>query len=238
MNPRKLTLFSLLGLIVLIAGVSATIMISAKSAMNSAADYAAAHVSQLPIPIPLPGATPYAEPPVRVEAVARYGDTLEIQITRRYQTARNADAQFITTYFYQSVSGSWQLASAPANFWGDLKTTPGTRVLLRHPQRNQKLMDNLIKVIDPALAAACDQWHCPTDLAPLTLTFSTDPALVPDLSTYLVPQFTGLPLTLNANDDYLTAIAADSIRLLAQHLNLAPQLAEIEIQRQNLYTVH
>ena len=237
MTPRKLTLLSLLGLIVLIGGVSATIMISAKSAMNSAADYAAAHLDQLTLPDPLPGATAYPEPPVRVEAVARLGQTVEIQITRRYQTARNSDAQFITTYFYQSVSGSWQLAPAPDNFWGNLKTTSGIRVLIQHPQRNQKLMDNLIKVIDPALAAACDPWRCPTDLAPLTLTFSTNPTLTPDLSTYLVPQYTGIPYTLSANTDYLTAIAANAVRLLAQQLKLAPQLAEAEIKRQNLYTV-
>lgn len=236
MTPPKLTLFSLLGLIIVIAGVSATVMISATTFMNSAADYAAAHLDQLTLPDPLPGATAYPEPPVRVEAVARLGQTVEVQITRRYQTARNSDAQFITTYFYQSVSGSWQLTSAPDNFWGDLKTTSGIRVLIQHPQRNQKLMDNLIKVIDPALTAACDQWRCPADLVPVTLTFSTDPTLVPDLSTYLVPQFTGIPLTLNANTDYLTAIAANAVRLLAQQLKLAPQLAEAEIQRQNLYS--
>ncbi len=32
-----------------------------------------------------------------VEAVARYGDAVEVQITRRYQTLRHLDAQFTVT---------------------------------------------------------------------------------------------------------------------------------------------
>jgi len=196
----------------------------------------------------VPGAKVYPEPPVRVEAVARLGETVEVQITRRYQTARNPEAEFTTTYFYAPTGNSWQLASAPANFWGDPRTTTGTRVVIQHTQRNQKIIDSLIATIDPALTAACDQWHCPTDLAPVTLTFSTtpipqpdllvsgDPIPIFDLSTYLVPQYTGIPLTLSANTDYLTYIAANSVRLLAQQLKLAPQLAEDEVHRQNLYS--
>jgi hypothetical protein len=235
MNKSKLVLFTLIGLVILIAGISVTVMISSTSFMNGAAEYATAHLDQLAVPEPLPAALVYPEPPVRVEAVARMGDLVEVQITRRYQTARSPDAEFTATYFYQTIGDTWQLVAPPGNYWGDPKTTRGTRVVIQHTQRNQKLIDNLVKVVDPALESACDQWRCPTDLKPITLTFSTDPSLTADLATYPMPQLTGVPFTLSANADYLTNIAANAVRLLAQELHLAPELAEAEIKRQDLY---
>lgn len=233
---RRSVLLALFALVLLIAGISAAVMVSASTYMNRAADYARAHTDALTIPNPLPGSAPAAEPPTKVEAVARYGDTVEVQITRRYQTARSSDALFTVTYFYAPAGDAWQLIDPPDSFWGDTKTTTGTYTAVIHPQRDQKLIDNLIKVLDSAIETACTRWECPSPSAPLTIHFVTDPANVSaDSLTYLVPRLTGVPMSRSANDDYLSRIAADTLTALAAQLKLSPAEARAEIQRQNLY---
>lgn len=235
---RRSVLLILFALILVIAAVSATVMVTATSYMNRAADYGRAHTDALAIPDPLPGSTPAAEPPTKVEAVARYGDTVEVQVTRRYQTARSSNALFTVTYFYAPTGDVWQLIDPPDSFWGDIKTTAGTHVAVIHPQRDQKLIDNLITVVDSAIETACTRWECPpsANAAPLTVHFVTDPANVSsEQLTYLVPRLTGVPMSRSANDDYLSRIAADTLIRLAAQLNLSPADARAEIQRQNLY---
>ncbi len=239
MNNRKLILWILIGIIILMAGITATVMLSSTLYMNSAADYARAHLSDLPAPQPLPGATPYPDPPVRIEAIARYGDAnaVEVQVIRRYQTARHADTQFTLTYFYQNVSGGWQLASFPASFWGGPATTTGTYVTFTHPQRDQTLVTDLVTTIDAALTSACGQWQCPADTQPLHFTLAATAASPSQPLTVPAPQFTGVPLNYDANTDYQSAWAAHAVQLWAAQLGKIPADATAEIQRQNLYRV-
>lgn len=234
MNDRTLAFLGLVGIIVLVAGVSAFVMISSTSYMNQAAAYAAAHQSELSIPDPLPNATPYAEPPVKVEAVARYGQAVEVQITRRFETARHPEALFTVTYFFQPAAIGWQLVPFPASFWGEPRKTTGTYVTILHPQRDQKLIDNLIKVIDPAIESACDRWACPPAALPITMRFVTDSA-EGDPAAYLTPRLSGLPMSREANDDYLSHLTAQAIIDLALKVGKSYDEAYLEIQRQNLY---
>ncbi len=232
---RRSLLLALFALIFVIVAVSATVMVTATSYMNRAADYARAHTDAFAIPDPLPGSTPVAEPPTKVEAVARYGEAVEVQVTRHYQTTRSTDALFTVTYFYAPAGDVWQPIAPPDSFWGDIKTTTGTYSTVIHPQRDQKLIDNLIKVLDSAIETACTRWECsPAASAPLTVRFVTNPSEIGPL-TYLVPRLTGVPMSRSANDDYLSHIAADALSSLAAQLSLSPADARAEILRQNLY---
>ena len=208
MTDRKHFLAALIGLIAAVAGVSAGVMLSATSYMNGAAAYARAHLADLPLPGPLPGAVPYVEPPVRVEALARYWDAnaVEVQITRRYKTIRHLETLFTVTYFYQSAPDGWRLVPPPASFWGEEQITQGLRVIIAHPQRMQKIVNDLVAAIDPALAAACDQWRCPAGQPSLHLKFASDPTRSAEPATFMVPEFTGVPLTQAASDDYRSAL--------------------------------
>lgn len=231
---RRFVIIALVIVILLIAGFTAARMITVANTLNAAADYAATHVDDLSIPQPLPGAAAYDEPPVKVEAVARYGEAVEVQITRRYQTLRHADTQFTVTYFYQPAVNSWQLVSAPGSFWGEQQaTTAGVRLIVHHPQRDAKLAQNLIKTADPALQAACERWACSTN-ATVVMQFLPYPNVEGELA-YPSPRFTGVPMTLEANDDYLSSLTAEAILALAKQLGQPPEAARAEIQRQNLY---
>lgn len=237
MTDRRLSLVALIGLIVAIAGVSAGVMLSATAYMNGAAAYARAHLAELPLPGPLPGAVPYVEPPVRVEALARYweANAVEVQITRRYKTLRHLEALFTVTYFYQPAPDGWRLVPPPASFWGEDRTTQGQRVVIAHPQRMQKIVDDLVAAIDAALAAACDQWRCPAGQLSLHLRFASDATRSAEPATFIVPEFTGVPLTHEASDDYRSSLAADAVRLAAAQLGKSPADAEAEVRRQKLY---
>jgi hypothetical protein len=71
---------------------------------------------------------------------------------------------------------------------------------------------------------------------PVQIRFVTDSAVTGPL-TYLVPRITGVPMSRDANTDYLSRIAADAIANLATQLNHSPAEAQAEILRQNLYWV-
>lgn len=232
LKPRAL-LIVLIGVFLLIAGVTATRMINATDYMNRAANYATDHLGELSIPRPLPDSTPLTETQAGVQAVAHYGDAVEVQIARRYRTTRHPDVSFAVTYFYQPIPSGWQLVPAPASFWGESQTTKGISVVIIHPQRDQKLVDNLITAIDPVIQAACLQWECPASILPLTLRFTIEASADP--FTYVNPRLTGVPMTREANDDYLSYMAADTLRSLAGQLGKPAEAAYAEIQRQNLY---
>ncbi len=235
MLNRRLVILALIGIVLVISGLTAARMITVANTLTAAATYAAAHAGELSIPQPLPASKPYDEPPVKVEAVARYGEAVEVQITRRYQTLRNPDTQFTATYFYQPANGGWQLAPAPESFWGEPQsTTTGVRLIVHYSQRDTKLVENLIKVADPALQAACEQWQCPPD-ATVVMQFLPYANVEGDLA-FPSPRFTGLPSSFEANDDYLSGLTADAILALAKQLGHPPEAARDEIQRQNLYT--
>lgn len=233
---RKTILFGLLAIAVILGAITAVAMVSATTYMNGAAAYAQAHTNELDSPQPLPGSEPFNEPPTKVEPVARYGDSVEIQVTRRYRTAHSAEALFTTTYFYAPAGDTWQVVPPPDSFWGDIKTTKGTYAAVTHPQRDQKLIDNLILALDAALGTACERWECPPATAPVQIRFVTDPAATGPL-TYLVPRITGVPMSREANTDYLSRIAADALNSLAAQLNRSPSDAQAEILRQNLYWI-
>ena len=231
---RRFVITTLVIVVLFVAGFTAARMITVANTLNAAVAYAVAHVDDLSIPQPLPASTPYDEPPVKVEAVARYGDAVEVQITRRYQTLRHAETQFTVTYFYQPASGSWQIAPAPESFWGQQQsTTTGVRLIVHHPQRDTKLVQNLIKAADPALQAACERWACSAN-ATVVMQFLPHPNVEGELA-YPSPRFTGVPMTLEANDDYLSSLTADAILSLAKQLGQPAEAAHAEIQRQNLY---
>lgn len=231
---RRFVITALVVITLLIAGLTAARMITVANILNAAATYAAAHVDDLSIPQPLPASAPYDEPPHKVEAVARYGDAVEVQITRRYQTLRHAETQFTVTHFYQPAAGSWQLVSAPDSFWGEPQaTTAGVRLIVRHPERDARLAQNLINVADPALQSACERWGCSAN-ATVVMQFLPHPDAEGDLA-YPSPRFTGVPMTLEANDDYLSSLAAEAILALAKQLGQPAEAAHAEIQRQNLY---
>ncbi len=231
---RRFVIIALVVVTLLIAGLTAARMITVANILNAAADYAATHVDDLSIPRPLPAGTPYDEPPLKVEAVARYGDAVEVQITRRYQTLRHSDAWFSVTYFYQPNAGSWQLVSAPESFWGQQQsTTAGVRLIVHHPQRDTRLAQNLINVADPALQSACERWACSANVT-VVMQFLPYPDVEGDLA-YPSPRFSGVPMTLEANDDYLSSLAAEAILALAKQLGQPAEAAHAEIQRQNLY---
>jgi hypothetical protein len=222
------------GAVIVIAGATAARIMTASGYMNAAADYALAHLGELPVPQPLPDSTLLLEPPATAQAVAHYGDAVEVQITRYYRTARHPEAAFAVTYFYQPVAGGWQLIPAPASFWGEGRQTTGTYTILLHPQRDQKLVDNLVKSIDSAIQSACQHWECPASALPLTLRFTID-STVSDPATHLAPRLTGLPLTREANDDYLSYFASEALIDLALKIGKTYDDAYNEISRQNLY---
>jgi hypothetical protein len=231
---RRFVITALVFVVLLVAGFTAARMITVANTLNAAATYAAAHVDDLSLPQPLPASTAYDEPPLKVEAVARYGDAVEVQITRRYQTLRHPETQFTVTRFYQPTAGAWQLVPAPDSFWGQQQsTTTGVRLIVHHPQRDAKLAQNLIKAADPALQAACERWACSAN-ATVVMQFLPYPNVEGELA-YPSPRFTGVPMTLEANDDYLSSLTADAILSLAQQLGQLPEAARAEIQRQNLY---
>ena len=232
---RRFVIIALVVVTLLIAGFTAARMITVANILNAAAAYAATRVDDLSIPRPLPASTPYDEPPFKVEAVARYGDAVEVQITRRYQTLRHAETQFTVTYFYQPTAGSWQLVPAPESFWGEQQaTTAGVRLIVRHPERDTRLVQNLINVADPALQSACERWGCSLNVT-VVMQFLPYPDVEGDLA-YPSPRFTGVPMTLEANDDYLSSLAAEAILALAKQLGQLPEAAQAEINRLNLYT--
>jgi len=232
LKPRAV-LFTLIGLILLIAGAAAARMITAANYMTAAADHAMDHLDELPIPQPLPASTPLAVTP-DVIAVARYGEAVEVQITRHYRTARRPEAAFAVTYFYQPTTAGWQLIPAPDTFWGEMQTTAGKHVSVIHPQRDQKLVDNLIKAVDPVIESACTRWECQIKSMPVTFRFVTE-STGAESHTYVVPRLTGVPMSREANDDYLAYLAAEAIRLLAGQLGKSADAARAEIQRQALY---
>lgn len=238
-KQQRLVVLVLIGIMVLMAGLTLVAMFGSTIYMNGAAAYAREHVAQIPPATPIPGATPYPDPPLRIEALAHYWDAnaVEVQISRYYTTARHDQAQYTVTRFYQAGLGGWQLIPPPASFWGTPTTTEGVRVIFTHPLRNQALVTDLVASIDPALAAACDQWQCPTDMQPVHITFTGDTDSPSDPATYPAPQYTGVPLNYNANLDFQSAWSATAIRLLAAQLNRPAADAEAEIQRQGLYTV-
>jgi hypothetical protein len=237
MKNQKVVVLVLLGIIIVMAGLTVVAMFGSTIYMNSAAAYAKDHLEQVPPTDPMPGAVPNPGPPLRVEALAHYWDAnaVEVQITRLYKTARHTETQFTVTDFYQADLGGWHLVPPPASFWGTPTTTAGVRVTFEHPLRNQKLVTDLVASIDPALAAACEQWQCPTDLTPLTLTLTADTATPTAPLTFAAPQYTGVPFNLDANADYQSAWAANAVRLLAAQLGKTPAQAEAEVQRQALY---
>jgi hypothetical protein len=237
MKNQKLVVLVLVGIIVIMAALTVVAMFGSTIYMNAAAGYAKDHLDQVPPADPLPGAVPFPDPPVRVEALAHYWDAnaVEVQITRRYKTAKSDEDQFTVTRFYQAGVGSWSLVPPPVTFWGEPTTTDGVRVTFLHPLRNQKLVTDLIAVIDPVLASACDQWQCPVDMQPVQITFTGDTATPPDPATYPAPQYTGVPLNREANDDFQSFWSATAVRLMAAQLGKSPADAATEIQRQGLY---
>lgn len=239
MKNQKIVVLVLIGIMVVMAGLTVVAMFGSTIYMNNAAAYAKEHLDQVPSATPLPGAVAFPDPPVRVEALAHYWDAnaVEVQITRLYKTPYHDDAQFTITRFYQAGLGGWQLVDPPASFWGTPTDTAGVRVTFSHPLRNQALVTDLVAVIDPVLASACEQWQCPAELQPLHITLSGDSAAPTAPDTFAAPQYSGVPLNRNANLDFQSNWAATAVRLFAQQLGKTPAEAEAEIQRQNLYTV-
>lgn len=222
--------------IVVIASVVAARMVAVATYMNSAAQYASSQLLEAPQPIV--GAK-VINPKLKVSSDAYYGDAVEVQITRRYQSLQNLDQDFAVTYFYQPDGAGWKRIAPPQNFWGATQTTQGETVTVIHPQRDAKLVSNLIKVIDSAITTACAKWNCAADLEPVTLTFVTEPNARRDLLIFPAPQFTGVPMNKQANDDYLSNLAAESLIYLAQKIGFdspyARAFAYRQIQKQNLY---
>jgi hypothetical protein len=237
MSPQKTTLFALVGLVCLMAGATAIVMLSSTSYMNRAADYARGHLADQSVPAPLSGASPSADPPVRVEALARYNETgaVEVQVTRLYATVLHPQAQFTVTYFYQPVADAWALVPPPASFWGDPKVTRGVRITINHAFRMQRIATDLVASIDAALTAACQQWQCPAGGPQVQLTFITVPGQTGGAGMYPAPEFTGVPLSHDANSDFQSAYAAEAVRLAGAQLGQAPAAIQAEIQRQKLY---
>ena len=234
MPNRRLVVLALVGVVLIIVGLTAARMITVANTLNAAAAYAAAHAGELPIPQPLPASTAYAEPPIKVEAVARYGDAVDVQMTRRYKTLRNPEAQFTVTYFYQPAGNGWQLVSMPDSFWGEPQSTiTGARLIIHHPQRDSKVAQNLLKVADPALQAACEQWACPPGIT-IALQFAPAQNVGGELA-FPSPRFTGVPSSLEANDDYLSSLTANAVLALAKQLGQPAAAAQAEIKRLNLY---
>lgn len=236
MSPRKITLIALIGLVVVMAGATATVMLSSTAYMNGAADYARGHIGDLSVPAPLPGATAASAPPVRVEALARYNETgaVEVQVTRLYSTILHPQTQFTVTYFFQPAGGSWALVLPPESFWGADTITRGDRVVIHHPFRMQRIATDLITSIDAALTAACEQWQCPTGQPQVELTFAARPD-VSGPGQFPAPEFTGVPLSHEANADFQSAYAAEALRLAGAQLNQTPAAIQAEIERQTLY---
>lgn len=236
MKKSILVTLILAGIFVLIASIAAARMVVVANYMNSAAQYASSHLADPSQPIV--GAK-VINPKLKVSSDAYYGDAVEVQITRRYQSLYNLDQDFAVTYFYQPDGAGWKRIAPPENFWGVMQTTQGDAVTVVHPQRDAKLVSNLIKVIDSAITTACAKWNCAADLKPLTVTFVTDPTARHDPLTFLAPQLSGVPMNKQANDDYLSNIAAESLISLAQRIGFdspyARAFAYREIQKQNLY---
>lgn len=236
MKKSILVTLILAGIFLIIASIAAARMVAVANYMNSAAQYASAHLADSPQPIV--GAK-VINPKLKVSSDAYYGDAVEVQITRRYQSLQNLDQDFAVTYFYQPDGTGWKLIAPPQNFWGATQTTQGEAVTVIHPQRDAKLVSNLIKVIDPVIFNACAKWGCAADLKPVTITFVTDPTARRDPLTFLAPQFTGVPMNKQANNDYLSNIAAETLISLAQKIGFdspyARAFAYREIQKQNLY---
>ena len=215
MKKSILVTLILAGIFVVIAGIAAARMIAVANYMNSAAQYASSHLADSPQPIV--GAK-VINPKLKVSSDAYYGDAVEVQITRRYQSLYNLDQDFAVTYFYQPNGVGWKRIAPPENYWGAIQNTQGDAVTVIHPQRDAKLVSNLIKVIDPVIFNACAKWNCAADLKPVTITFVTDPTSRRDPLTFLAPQLTGMPMSKQANDDYLSNIAAESLITLAQKI--------------------
>jgi|GEM_PF-2152967 len=236
MKKSILVTLVLAGVVVVVASAAAARMVSVANYMNSAAQYASSQLLELPQPVV--GAK-VIYPKLKVSSDAYYGDAVEVQITRRYQSLQNFDQDFAVTYFYQPDGAGWKRIAPPQNYWGATQTTQGDAVTIIHPQRDAKLVANLIKVIDSAIANACAKWNCAADLKPLTITFVTEPYGRRDLLTFPAPQFTGVPMNKQANDDYLSNLAAESLIYLAQKIGFdspyARAFAYREIQKQNLY---
>ncbi len=236
MSERRIVFAILAATALLIAAVSAGQMISVASGLNAAAAYAASHPPEAPTP--LDGVT-LIEPPTTANPVARYGAAVEVQITRRYQTLRHLEVKFAATYFYGPTGAGWEQLPYPPSFWGEPQVTAGEHVTIAHPQRVAKLAKNLQPVADAALAAACAHWQCPANALPITFTFSTDPAAPPTLLTQPAPQYTGVPMTQEANDDYLSYLSADTVMALAEQLGGRSPFARAfgwrEIAAQSLY---
>jgi hypothetical protein len=236
MKKSILATLILAGIFVLIAGIAAARMIAVANYMNSAAQYASAHLADSPQPIV--GAI-VINPKLKVSSDAYYGDAVEVQVIRRYQSLYNRDHDFAVTYFYQPDGAGWKQIAPPQTFWGATQTTQGEAVTVIHPERSAKLVSNLIKVIDPAIASACAKWKCAADSNPVTITFVTEPVGRRDLLIFPAPQLTGVPMSKQANDDYLSNIAAESLIHLAQKIGFdspyARAFAYREIRKQNLY---
>jgi len=236
MKKSTLVTLVLAGIFIVIAGIAAARMITVANYMNSAAQYASAHLDDSPQPII--GAK-VINPKLKVSSDAYYGDAVEVQITRRYQSLYNLDQDFAVTYFYQPDGAGWKRIAPPQNYWGAMQTTQGDAVTVVHPQRDSKLVSNLIKVIDTVIFNACAKWGCAADLNPVAITFVTDPTTRRDPLTFLAPHLSGLPMNKQANDDYLSNIAAESLIALAQKIGFdspyARAFAYREIQKQNLY---
>jgi len=236
MNQRTRVFLVLIGIIVLVAGASAYTMIASASYMNSAADYAREHYAEFSVPEPLPGAIPFSEPPVRVEAVARYGDAIEVQITRRYKTLRHSNAEFASTHFYSPSANGWQIVPAPESFWGEQHSiTTGARINILHPQRDAKLVQALLKVVDPALEATCQHWQCPPQ-AKVILQFLPVSDAMGDL-IHPSPRLTGVPVNREADEDFWSALTAEAILALASQVGQSPVAAYHEIMRIDLYVL-
>ncbi|MBI5712672.1 MAG: hypothetical protein HZC38_04510, partial [Chloroflexi bacterium] len=236
MKKSILVTLILAGIVLVIASIAAARMVVVANYMNSAAQYASLHLTDSPQPIV--GAK-VINPKLKVSSDAYYGDAVEVQITRRYQSLYNLDQDFAVTYFYQPDGAGWKQIAPPENFWGAMQTTQGDAVTIVHPQRDAKLVSNLIKVIDSVIFNACAKWSCAADTKPVTITFVTDPTARRDPLTFLAPQLSGVPMNKQANDDYLSNIAAESLIYIAQKIGFdspyARAFAYRDIQKQNLY---
>lgn len=238
MNQRRIVLFALLCAALAVAVAAAARMISVSQQLADAAAYALAHPATLPTAQPLANLTPLNQPP-SVAAVARYGDAVEVQVTHRFVSPQSDDLAFTTTHFFQPLGDAWQPAPIPDSFWGDPQTTNGQQIVIEHPQRNAKLAQNLLTVADPAITEACRRWQCDVELPPIIITFSTDPRLAPTLLTRPAPQYTGVPMSLDANTLYLSSLTANAVMAKAQQLGgispFARAYAWREIAAQGLY---
>src|SRR3990172_9212485 len=129
MKKSTLATLLLVGVFILIASIAAARLVVVANYMNSAAQYAALHLEDAPQPIV--GAK-VINPKLKVSSDAYYGDAVEVQITRRYQSLQNLDQDFAVTYFYQPHGAEWKTITPPQNFWGAIQTLQGETVTVIH----------------------------------------------------------------------------------------------------------